>query len=309
MDPAVCLARSGPHVSPEPPSSCCRLQDGETEVQLSLQPAGCSPTGASPVFPDVLPTFSRQRSSPASLGSCHTDLERIPVPALEETLCISCSRTCPRCPPAWQSPRQCGLRTPPRTNLSCGSSAWLRHSVNRCHSRSRQRPQCQRWGRLSSLSTALRGQQHLCPEQLSVQLSSRLPAWGILCSEPTEGWWSEAERSAAPRSGQDRPPWGARAVSRASRAQALSYCCFKTVVGGVVPTPHAESPRGGVEREPGQGWGTHVFLFLFFHFGHPAACGVARPGTRSKPCLPSKPQLRQRRVLNPPCWAGDGTCG
>ena len=47
------------------------------------------------------------------------------------------------------------------------------------------------------------------------------------------------------------------------------------------------------------------FFFLFLFFGHPAAYGVPRPGIRSKPLFCPMPQLQQRWILNPLCWARD----
>ena len=46
-----------------------------------------------------------------------------------------------------------------------------------------------------------------------------------------------------------------------------------------------------------------VSLFVFF-FWLPKAYGVPRPGIRSKPLLPPKPQLQQHQILNPLCRAG-----
>ena len=52
-------------------------------------------------------------------------------------------------------------------------------------------------------------------------------------------------------------------------------------------------------------WPAHVSFFLL---GHPVAYGVPRTGIRSKPQLQTMPQLWQRQILNPLCWAGDLTC-
>lgn len=70
------------------------------------------------------------------------------------------------------------------------------------------------------------GHQPLYPGQVSHQLSSQEtgPCLVILCSDPTEGCWREAESSAgcpqAPR--QDRPLQRASAAGIPSRAQALA---------------------------------------------------------------------------------------
>ena len=42
--------------------------------------------------------------------------------------------------------------------------------------------------------------------------------------------------------------------------------------------------------------------------GRPTAYGAPSPGTRSELQLWPKPQLWQRRTLNPQCWARDWTC-
>lgn len=45
-----------------------------------------------------------------------------------------------------------------------------------------------------------------------------------------------------------------------------------------------------------------------FHFGCPAAYGASRPGIGFEPQFRPKPQLRQHRILNLLCQAGNWTC-
>ena len=54
-------------------------------------------------------------------------------------------------------------------------------------------------------------------------------------------------------------------------------------------------------------WAIFHLSFLFFIFGCPTPYGVPRPGIRSKLQTQPKPQLRQCRILNPLCRAGDRT--
>ena len=49
-------------------------------------------------------------------------------------------------------------------------------------------------------------------------------------------------------------------------------------------------------------------IFFFFHFGHPRAYGVPRPGIWSKLQVQPMPQLQQCWILNPLCHTRDQTC-
>ena len=50
-----------------------------------------------------------------------------------------------------------------------------------------------------------------------------------------------------------------------------------------------------------------VLCFCFFFFGRPRACGVPGSGIIFESQFRPKPQQQQRHILNPLCWAGDGT--
>ena len=51
-----------------------------------------------------------------------------------------------------------------------------------------------------------------------------------------------------------------------------------------------------------------LILAFFFFFHCPAVYGVPGPGIRSELQLQPMLQLQQHLILNPLCWATDGTC-